>query len=280
MEAHETEDRALTFQEIRSVARHSLDRCSNESVACVSLSLGGLDRIRSSLGHLAGEQVLSLCLRRLAGEIRDNDRVITLGGDALAVLLHGLPDRDPLEKVAGRLRERLQRSLLVEGQVVDLNVAVGIAKGAPGLDADTLFKRSSMALRSAEREAYGGVRFFEEGMERRLSLEQATLRDLRKALPLRQFVLHYQPQVDLRSREIVAYEALIRWIHPGFGIISPADFIPMAEATGLNSDHRGMGPQDCLQADRRAFFESLGRGECFSGAVPVQYLSGGRSKSA
>ena len=233
MGAHETGDRALTFQEIRSVARHSLDRCSNESVACVSLSLGGLDRIRSSLGHLAGEQVLSLCLKRLAGEVRDNDPVTPLGGDALAVLLHGLPDRDLLEKVAGRLRERLQRSLLVEGQVVDLTVAVGIARGTPNLDPDTLFKRSSMALRSAESEACGGVVFFEEGMERRLIQEQSMLRDLRRALPLRQFVLHYQPQVDLRSREIVAYEALIRWMHPKLGMISPAEFIPMAEATGL-----------------------------------------------
>ena len=232
METHETVDRALPFQEIRRLAKASLDHSCEEAVACVSLSLGGLDRTRSTLGYLAGEQVLSLCLKRLAGEVRDTDWVINLGGDALAVLLHGLAERDLLEKVVSRLRERLQASLLIEGQVVDLDVAVGIATGSPDLEPDTLFRRSSMALRSAESEACGRMRFFEEGMERRLSLEQAMLRDLRRALPLRQFLLYYQPQVDLRSRKIVAYEALIRWKHPELGMISPADFIPMAEATG------------------------------------------------
>ncbi|MGI4755306.1 MAG: putative bifunctional diguanylate cyclase/phosphodiesterase [Janthinobacterium lividum] len=206
---------------------------SGEAIACVSLLLKGLGATRASFGYLVGEQAAALCATRLLTEIRGRDKVVGLGGDTFAVLLYGLSDSVAVEKVVERLRERLERSLLVEGQVIDLSVVAGIATGSAGEDPDILFKRSSMALRAAETEECPRLRFFEPDMEYKMLLDQSISRDLRKALPLRQFSLCYQPQIDLRQRKVVGCEALIRWTHPSLGMIPPLEFIPLAEATGL-----------------------------------------------
>jgi diguanylate cyclase (GGDEF)-like protein len=223
--------RLLTLQGLRSRQTRSPDT-GMDCTACVALSINDLGSVRATLGHLIGEQVLALCAERILGEIRDGDQVLDLGGDVFAVLLHGLADKTVVQAVAERLIERLQRSLLIEGHLVDIAVSAGIAMNQGSTD--DLIKKSSIALHAVT--VYSEPRFFVPELEDRLRLRQSLVRDLRRALPLRQFALHYQPQVDLVRGRISGVEALVRWKHPTLGLVSPGEFIPIAESTGVICD--------------------------------------------
>lgn len=226
--------RLQTIKEFRSSQQLSPGE-GIRRVSCVTLWINDLNSVRGSLGHVTGEQVLALCVERIASEIRDSDEVLDLGGDAFAVLLHDLDRRDVVNTIAERLLYRLQRSLLIEDHVIDVAVTAGIAIGeAPTGDYDLLIKRSSFALHATR--SHSDPSFFDAELEHQLRLKQSLSYDLRKALPLRQFFLHYQPQVDIVRGRVSGVEALVRWQHPILGLVSPGDFIPLAEATGFICD--------------------------------------------
>ena len=205
----------------------------SEPAAFITFAIDELSCVRSALGYAVGEQVLDLCAERLVSETREGDVVIGLGGDTFAAILRGLSDPIPVRNVAERLMERLQRSYLVNGHLVDVEVRAGIAMSSEQMnDFEGLLSKSSLALRAAKGDQSQIPRFFEQAMEKGLLLEQTLIRDLRRALPLRQFTLHYQPQVDVTRRKVTGVEALLRWDHPVRGPVSPSVFIPIAEATG------------------------------------------------
>jgi diguanylate cyclase (GGDEF)-like protein len=220
------------FKQFKEMNGSEMPRFS-EPTAFITIAIDELSAVRSALGYAVGEQVLNLCAERLVSETRDEDLVIGLGGDTFAVILKNLCDQVLLRNVADRLIERLQRSYLVDGHLVDVEVRAGIAISSEQLaDFDGLLSKSSLALRAAKGDQSRTPRFFEQAMEKSLLLEQTLIRDLRRALPLRQFDLHYQPQIDMSSQKVTGVEALLRWHHPVRGPVSPAMFIPIAESTG------------------------------------------------
>lgn len=204
-----------------------------EPAAFITLAIDELSYVRSTLGYAVGEQMLDLCAERLISETREGDVVIGLGGDTFAAILQGFCDPAATISVAERLIERLQRSYLIDGHLVDVKVCAGIAMSSEHEnDFDGLLSKSSLALRAAKGDRSGTPRFFKQAMANGLLLEQTLIRDLRRALPLRQFTLHYQPQVDTKCRKVTGVEALLRWEHPVRGSIPPSLFIPIAESTG------------------------------------------------
>jgi len=196
----------------------------------------GLDRfkyVNDTLGHLAGDELLTLAAGRLRASLRENDLLVRLGGDEFAVIPWGLRRPEDAAIVAGRLITVLAEPYLIHGCKAIVGCSVGIAVTSPGMSSDRLLSNADLALFRAKSEGRGSYRFFEEDMNGRLQARITLEHELHQALRDGQFRVHYQPQVTLRDGRIFGVEALVRWQHPERGFVSPAEFIPLAEETGL-----------------------------------------------
>jgi diguanylate cyclase (GGDEF)-like protein len=195
-----------------------------------------LDRfkvINDSLGHDAGDMLLVEIGGRLRRALRSSDVVARLGGDEFVVILEEAAERSEVEQVAGELLSVLSQPLQLSGHECHTTASIGIAMyPSDGADMSTLTKNADMAMYLAKEDGKNGFRFFSREIRtqsiERLKLESA----LRRALERDQFTLHYQPKIDMASGQITGVEALLRWNHPEFGSVSPAQFIPLAEETG------------------------------------------------
>jgi diguanylate cyclase (GGDEF)-like protein len=196
-----------------------------------------LDRfkvINDSLGHEAGDLLLLEVANRLRGALRSSDVVARLGGDEFVVILDQCGEIDDVQRIASGLLTALARPMELAGHECHTTASIGIAMyPANGSDAQTLTKNADMAMYLAKEDGKNGYRFFSKEVTtqsiERLSLESA----LRRALEREQFSLNYQPKVDMETGQITGVEALLRWAHPELGNVSPAQFIPLAEETGL-----------------------------------------------
>ncbi len=196
-----------------------------------------LDRfkvINDSLGHEAGDLLLVEVANRLRGSLRASDVVARLGGDEFVVILDQCGDIDAVQHIATELLTALGQPMELAGHECHSTASIGIAMyPANGTDAQTLTKNADMAMYLAKEDGKNGYRFFSKEVKiqsiERLSMESA----LRRALERGQFSLQYQPKVDMESSQITGVEALLRWTHPELGSVSPAQFIPLAEETGL-----------------------------------------------
>lgn len=196
-----------------------------------------LDRfkvINDSLGHEAGDLLLLEVANRLRGALRASDVVARLGGDEFVVILDQCGEIDDVQHIATGLLAALAEPMELAGHECHTTASIGIAMyPANGADAQTLTKNADMAMYLAKEDGKNGYRFFSKEVKtqsiERLSLESA----LRRALEREQFSLNYQPKVDMETGQITGVEALLRWSHPDLGNISPAQFIPLAEETGL-----------------------------------------------
>jgi diguanylate cyclase (GGDEF)-like protein len=196
-----------------------------------------LDRfkiINDSLGHDAGDMLLVEIASRLRGSLRANDIVARLGGDEFVVILEEAADRDDVERVAGNLLTVLGQPMELRGHECHTTASIGIAMYPEnGTDAQTLTRNADLAMYLAKEDGKNGFRFF-SGEIKAQSIEQLVLEsELRRAAERKQLSLHYQPKVDMESGQITGVEALLRWNHPELGMVSPAQFIPLAEETGL-----------------------------------------------
>jgi predicted signal transduction protein with EAL and GGDEF domain len=172
------------------------------------------DRIRSALGH--------------------GDIVARLEGDKFGVIQTGQPQPQSAAALAGRLIDLIGRSYLVEGQVIDIAASIGIALFPAGAtDCGPLLRNADLALHRAKSDGNGTYRFFEQAMDEKMQYRRNLEVDLRRALALREFALVYQPQFNLRLNMITGFEALLRWQSPTRGAVSPLEFIPGAEDTGI-----------------------------------------------
>jgi diguanylate cyclase (GGDEF)-like protein len=220
----------------REQLQHELGRLRDgASIAVLCLDLDLFKGVNDTLGHPAGDQLLRIVSRRLNDAVRDSDMVARLGGDEFAIIqTQTVQQPDEATALAGRLIDVISAPYDIEGHQVVVGMSVGIAI-APldGRDADQLIKNADMALYRAKEEGRGTYRFFERAMDARARTRRELELDLRSALHTGEFVLNYQPIVDVQSGEITTFEALVRWHHPRRGLISPADFIPLAETTGL-----------------------------------------------
>jgi diguanylate cyclase (GGDEF)-like protein/PAS domain S-box-containing protein len=204
-------------------------------VAVLCLDLDHFKEINDSLGHPIGDDLLKDVACRLRTSVREGDTVARLGGDEFAIVQAGIDlQASESSSLAERLVEILGAPYVIQGHQVNIGVSIGIAF-APndGEDPDQLLKNADMALYRAKEDGRGTYRFFEPGMDARAQARRLLEIDLRAALTRDEFEVHYQPIHDLKTDQITAFEALIRWKHPLRGMISPMDFIPLAEETGL-----------------------------------------------
>ena len=205
-----------------------------EEMALLMLDLDRFKQVNDTLGHAVGDALLSQLGQRLRAVVREGDATARLGGDEFAVLQIGVGQPAAAAHLAQRLIEALAQPFDLDGHQAHVGCSVGIAL-APfdGDDAASLLKNADLALYRAKGAGRGVFRFFEPDMDkdqqRRLQLET----DLRRALERGEFALAYQAQVALPGHEVVGMEALVRWDHPTQGRVSPVDFIPLAEETGL-----------------------------------------------
>jgi diguanylate cyclase (GGDEF)-like protein/PAS domain S-box-containing protein len=191
--------------------------------------------VNDSLGHNAGDELLKAIAARMVAGVRPVDTVVRLGGDEFVILLCGQPK--DLETVSARLktiREAIAAPIRIRGQDVQVTCSVGMANYPDdGADADTLLANADAAMYRAKEIGRDNFQIYAPELNEQAHEKFLLLNDLRNAIARSEFVLHYQPQVDLRTGRIVAVEALIRWRHPTLGMVSPMRFIPLAEETGL-----------------------------------------------
>ncbi|WP_152046770.1 putative bifunctional diguanylate cyclase/phosphodiesterase [Aureimonas psammosilenae] len=195
-----------------------------------------LDRfkvINDTLGHGVGDLLLKKVADRMRSACRKDDCIARVGGDEFVIVQNGVVDRSDAERLAARLVDLIGRTYVLNGHTVNIGASVGVAMIERGNSARDLLRNGDLALYEAKRAGRGRFRMFETGMDAALRDRRELEIDLRRALALKQFELYYQPFVDLSTDTVMGFEALIRWNHPVRGRISPADFIPLAEETGL-----------------------------------------------
>jgi diguanylate cyclase (GGDEF)-like protein len=215
---------------------HSLDRSARhrESLALLLVDLDDFKLVNDSFGHDAGDKLIKAVGDLLSRSLRRADTVARLGGDEFAVIVEGIDGVDDAISIADNLSTILEHSVRLDEQETFTGASIGIAiYPEDGDDARTLMKNADTALFRAKEHGRHCFQFYKPEMSvtamERLELENS----MRKALDEDQFVVYYQPTIDIHKNEIVGVEALLRWDHPDKGIIKPTDFVPLAEDSGL-----------------------------------------------
>ena len=238
--SHMAHHDALTDLPNRLLFRERLDealvrmRRHDEGLAILCLDLDHFKDVNDTLGHPVGDKLLRAVARRLSGALRESDVVARLGGDEFAIIQTSIATPEDASHFAIRLVELIGEPYDIDGHHVIVGASVGIALApGDGDNPDRLLKNADMALYRAKGDGRGTFRFFEPEMDARVQARRALELDLRKALVAGEFEMFYQPLVNLSDNAVTGFEALLRWRHPVRGMVSPADFIPLAEEIGL-----------------------------------------------
>jgi diguanylate cyclase (GGDEF)-like protein len=202
--------------------------------AILYIDIDEFKRINDTLGHLIGDEFLKGVAERLRQSVGPEDFIARLGGDEFAILQNGIESAEDVNALVARVYQALRTPFACHGHQLSGDASIGIAT-APrdGSDLFDLLKNADLAMYAAKAAGRRTYRFFDPAMEQQANHRRELEADLRVALAQGAFELHYQPQVDLRSDRVTGCEALLRWRHPVRGMISPADFVPVAEETGL-----------------------------------------------
>ena len=214
---------------------HALTRAVRlqQPVTVLVLDLDNFKTVNDSLGHAVGDQLIVEAARRLVRCVRDSDLVARLGGDEFAILIEDSTRVDDANVVADRIGRALAKPFSLNGKDVFVSASIGIAGTSRGETADELVRNADVAMYVAKTRGKGVRVFFEPAMHA-AALERLVVEaDLRSAIECEEFLLHYQPIVQLDSGEIIGAEALVRWSCRERGIVAPSLFIPIAEETGL-----------------------------------------------
>jgi diguanylate cyclase (GGDEF)-like protein len=237
--AHLAHYDALTDLPNRVLFREQLEReleriKRGEQLAMLYIDIDEFKGINDSLGHAVGDELLKAVASRLRGCIRETDFVARLGGDEFAIVQTGIGQPGDVMDLVRRIYEAIRAPYECLGHRVSTDASIGIAL-APhdGTDLDQLLKSADLAMYGAKADGRRTYRFFEPEMDARVKARRTLELDIRQAIVDNAFELHYQPVVDLKTSEIAGCEALLRWRHPVRGMISPVEFIPIAEETGL-----------------------------------------------
>ena len=208
----------------------------NWMVAVLFLDLDNFKDVNDDLGHAIGDELLRLVAARLGHCLRGEDILARLGGDEFAVLLEGITTPEQAAEVAQRMVGAVAAPFVLDGHAVLVGTSVGIAlctSTDAGAQPALLLRQADIALYRAKAEGRGVCCFFETGMYTALHRRKEMERDLRRALAEGGLEVHYQPMVALTPPRTVGAEALVRWWHPEYGVLPPAEFIPLAESAGL-----------------------------------------------
>ena len=205
-----------------------------EMVAVHHLDLDQFKAVNDTFGHPCGDKLLRIVAERLRSLIGEADTIARMGGDEFVIVQATIADPADATALAQDVIDALTESYDIDGQQAVIGVSIGISVGpGDGSNPDKLLRNADLALYRAKSDGRGTFRFFEPVMDLQMQTRRIMEQDLRKALPSGEFELYYQPVVNLASKEISGFEALIRWNHPSKGMISPADFIPLAEEIGF-----------------------------------------------
>lgn len=215
---------------------HAMARCQREGqlLAVVMLDMDRFKDINDSLGHSVGDKLICRVARQLMAQLRLDDTVARQGGDEFLLLLEGLHSQEALTGVLDKLLRLFEEPFTVDEYELRISVSLGVALFPDhGADIDSLIKNADAAMYRAKQEGGNTFYFYAQEMTQQ-ALERLTLEgEMRQGLKTGQFQLHYQPQVDMASGCWTGLEALVRWQHPHRGMVSPGQFIPVAEASGL-----------------------------------------------
>src|SRR3989344_3113922 len=221
-------------------------RQKNKAVAVIHMDLDNFKIVNNTMGQEAGDQLLQGVAERLQRTLRTSDYITrqaqegsgaTLsrpGGDEFTFLLTHMTDTTGVMQAARRVLDTLSRPFRINGQEIGITASLGIALFPnDGSDAETLIKNADAAMNNAKDEGRNSLRFYTQAMNSSLSRRLTLENRLRQALENKELQLHYQPQVEIATAQIIGVESLLRWTSPDLGAVSPAEFIPLAEETGL-----------------------------------------------
>jgi diguanylate cyclase (GGDEF)-like protein len=212
----------------------SLARRRTAATAVMFVDLDRFKHINDSLGHAVGDQLLQSVSTRLVTCVRGSDTVSRQGGDEFVILLSEIANPDDAAKCARKILLSLSSPHFIAGQELHIDGSIGISIcPSDGADAETLIKNADMAMYHAKEIGRNNFQFFKAEMNSRAVERQSLETSLRHAFERNEFLLHYQPKVNLFTGEITSVEALIRWQHPDRGLVPPAQFVPIAEDCGL-----------------------------------------------
>ena len=225
-------NRLLLEDRIQQAAQES--QRSSTLCAVLFVDLDRFKAVNDSLGHFAGDELLRAVAERLRSVVRMEDTVSRLGGDEFVILLRHVAIPDDAALVAAKIIEALGRPVRSHGQELRVTCSIGISLyPMHGESAATLITRADAAMYHVKKSGRNAFRFFEPEMSTFFPQRLVLRNELHKAIDHRQFTLHYQPKIDVGTGTLMGMEALVRWHHPERGLVSPTEFIPLAEETGL-----------------------------------------------
>jgi diguanylate cyclase (GGDEF)-like protein/PAS domain S-box-containing protein len=237
----------LTGLPNRNLLRQQMDdvllrtRRSAEKVAVLVLGLDNFKAVNDTLGHGIGDKLLRGVGKRLRSMLREEDTLARLNSDEFAIVQSGVTRPEDAVFLARRLLEAISDPFLLDEHSVVIGASIGIAMSpGDGEESEKLLKNADLALSRAKNDSRGTFSFFEAGMDARAQARRKIETELREAIHNDALLPYYQPLVDLSTGRITGFEALVRWPHPERGMISPAEFIPVAEETGLISAVGGL----------------------------------------
>ncbi|MCC4296348.1 putative bifunctional diguanylate cyclase/phosphodiesterase [Aurantimonas coralicida] len=227
----------VQFRDRLETATRTAAGIANTSVLC--LDLDGFKAVNDTLGHPTGDALLRAAAARLLSCVRQGDLVARVGGDEFSIIQSAGDPHLGAASLAQRIVDAFVEPFPIDGRPICVGVSVGIfvtaemAEAGRAIDPDTIIKNADVALYRAKSEGRGTFRFFEPDMDAGLEARRQLELDLRLAVENEEFALFYQPFVDVERQVVTGFEALLRWHHPQRGLVSPAEFIPVAEDCGL-----------------------------------------------
>ena len=206
----------------------------SKQLAVMFVDLDQFKKINDSLGHGVGDKLLQSIAKRLVACVRRADTVGRLGGDEFVILLSQVEHEEDAALSARKILRALAAPHIIDNKSLDMNASIGVSTyPSDGSDAETLMNKADTAMYEAKQQGRNNYQFFRRDMDVRVAEQQLLEGDLRYALGRNEFLLHYQPKFNLQTGQITGVEALIRWVHPQRGMVSPAQFVPIAEECGL-----------------------------------------------
>jgi diguanylate cyclase (GGDEF)-like protein len=225
-------NRLLLMDRLRQAVNHA--RRQKQKLAVLSIDIDRFTRVNQSMGTEQGNQLLGEVAERLMVCIRDADTVAREGNDEFALVVTGLDNEERAAQIARRVKGKLQKPFIIDGQEHFLTCSIGICLYPnDGDEPEVLLQAANTAMNHAKKEGGNRYYYYESEMNARVARAVGLESGLRRALEREEFVMFYQPQVDLKTGHVIGAEALLRWIRPDIGMVSPGEFIPVLEDTGL-----------------------------------------------